>query len=187
MQPKAFPKFPWIGTCEPKFSDVFPRLVTSYHPRDFHNPTAFKTEFRSNPLAEMIADLARVYHLDRKIQASQWFTCNNDITPEIRQERQKKKRQDQARQAREVRKREQARVETLLENAGGSFEPLHAVNPFGAPVLECPLCHHKSGSALFITHHFTCPYRYAVPIGGILEKDYRAKPRNSRIMQNTGF
>ena len=50
-----------ILQCEPKFSDVFPRLVTRYYPRDFHDESKFVTEFiglSDNPIAQMIIEIA---------------------------------------------------------------------------------------------------------------------------------
>ena len=40
-----------ILPCEPKFSDTFPRLVQSYHPRDFNNSDLFFVD--SNHLSKI--------------------------------------------------------------------------------------------------------------------------------------
>ena len=49
---------------EPKFSDVFPRLITSYYPREFNDPSKFNNQFQleGNPLAIMVMEIAKVYH-----------------------------------------------------------------------------------------------------------------------------
>ena len=49
--------------CEAKFSDIYSRLVNSYHPRDFNDSSKFITEFNisTNALAHMIISVSRDY------------------------------------------------------------------------------------------------------------------------------
>ena len=71
--------------CEPKFSDVYPRLVNSYHPRDFNNPLKFiVNEFNisDNPLAQMIIGVSREYPMIQ-IEDTEWFRLNTEALSEI--------------------------------------------------------------------------------------------------------
>ena len=64
-----------ILPCEPKFSDVYPRLVTSFHPRDFSDSSKFITEFNleNNPIAEMIIAVAKDYP-EIKVEDTDWLS-----------------------------------------------------------------------------------------------------------------
>jgi hypothetical protein len=62
--------------CVPKFSDVYLRLVNSYHPRDFHDSSKFVTSFNieENGLAHMIIGVSKDYpnHVN-----NEWFKLNH--------------------------------------------------------------------------------------------------------------
>ena len=78
-----------ILPCEPKFSDVFPRLVSHFLPGEFHNSSKFITSFiniEANPVAEMIIDIAKNYPTI-KVEDTQWYKLNNEDTPEIIQQK----------------------------------------------------------------------------------------------------
>lgn len=80
-----------ILPCEPKFSDNFPRLVTSFHPHNFNDSSKFITTFidlENNPVAEMIIDIAQGYP-EINVKDTLWYILNNEITPEIAQEKKK--------------------------------------------------------------------------------------------------
>ena len=52
----------YIVKSEPLFSDTFPRIVKSFHPREFKDSSKFITNFiniLNNSIAEMIIDLAK--------------------------------------------------------------------------------------------------------------------------------
>jgi hypothetical protein len=92
-----------ILPCEPKFSDTFPRLVESFHPRDFGNKEKFINNFinlESNPVAEMIIDIAKGYP-EIRVEDTDWFRLNNEATPEIQREKD------------ELHRRERERIEAL--------------------------------------------------------------------------
>jgi len=68
-----------------KFSDVFPRIITSFKPDEFRDSSKFITEFinlETNPLAEMIIDVEKIYP-EIKVEETQWYILNNEITTEI--------------------------------------------------------------------------------------------------------
>lgn len=137
-----------ILPCAPKFSDIFPRLVTSYHPRDFSDSTTFITEFeiKDNPIAEMIIDIARIYPTT-KVEDTSWFKLNNIITPEILLLKQK-------------------RLETEAEEhdkhyGSKTFNPI--ITNSGR--YECPLCHFVSGTKVTnLTHAFNCLNKNKTPV-----------------------
>jgi hypothetical protein len=134
--------------CEPKFSDTFPRLITSYYPRDFDDASKFKNEFilDDNPIAEMIIDIAKNYP-DIKVEDTEWFKVNNEITSEI--VILKKKERERLERERLIRER-------LERSAGQTFVPIITTDKFGNKIYECPACHSRSGDLLVITHNFDC-------------------------------
>ena len=74
-----------ILPCEPKFSDLFPRLVNSFHPRNFKDKSKFITEFinlETNPVAEMIIDIAQDYP-ETSVEDTKWYKYNHEITSEM--------------------------------------------------------------------------------------------------------
>jgi len=71
--------------CEPKFSDIFPRLVNSFHPRDFNDSSKFITTFNINDnlLAKVIISLSKKYP-EIPVENSEWYKLNNEVTEEIK-------------------------------------------------------------------------------------------------------
>jgi len=159
-----------ILPCEVKFSDTFPRLVTSFHPIYFHDRTKFITKFinlETNPVAEMIIDIAQGYP-ETKVEDTQWYKLNNKITPEIellKEERREEERrywQRRAAERREAERREAQRRE------GGIFKPIVLTNP---KRYQCPICKtitgiaaplHPEDTSLF-SHKFDCPNKFKIP------------------------
>lgn len=167
-----------ILPCEPKFSDTFPRLVTSFHPKDFDNSSKFITSFiniKTNPIAEMIIDISKTYP-NIKVEETDWYKLNNDITPEIRQKilnYEQAKIEEEKREARI--KEQQARIKeeearnAELKKQGGYYKPIVLTNP---KRYKCPICGLTSGTAapldpenLFLFQHLpTCPNRFKIPV-----------------------
>jgi hypothetical protein len=145
--------------CEPKFSDTFPRLITSYYPRDFDDASKFRNEFilDDNPIAEMIIDIAKNYP-DIKVEDTEWFKVNNEITSEIVILKQKERERLERERERLERERERERLERerLERSAGQTFVPIIKTDNYGNKIYECPACHRRSGSLLIITHNFDC-------------------------------
>lgn len=145
-----------ILPCEPKFSDVFPRLVTSFHPIDFKDTSKFNTEFinlDTNPVAEMIIDIASNYP-DTKVEDTEWYKLNNEITPEI--ERLKIERI-------ELEERLQAQLQ-----GSPYFKPIILNDP---KRYQCPICKTITGTAAplnpedisLFSHTFDCPNKFKIP------------------------
>ena len=152
--------------CEPKFSDTFPRLITSYHPRDFDNASKFINEFNleGNPIAEMIIDIARNYP-DINVEDTDWFKLNNIITADIvilkeRERLERERERERERLERERLERERLERETF---AGQTFVPIIKTDKNGNKIYECPTCHGNSGTSLIITHRFVCTDKYKNP------------------------
>lgn len=78
----------YILPCQPKFSDTFPRIVTSFHPYEFKDTAKFITHFINldNPIAQMISDIAHSYP-DIRVEDTMWFKLNNNVTDEIMEKR----------------------------------------------------------------------------------------------------
>jgi hypothetical protein len=164
-----------ILQCEPKFSDVFPRLVTSYYPRDFHDESKFVTEFiglSDNPIAQMIIEIAKSYP-EIRVEDTDWFKLNNEITDLVRSEREKEKIMELKRaevnelqykikrEEYELRqKREREEHEKRKSAIGQSYEPIVLTNP---KRYQCPICKNISGTALQLTHNFDCPNKHKTP------------------------
>jgi len=152
--------------CEPKFSDVFPRLITSYHPVDFDNSAKFINEFtlEDNPIAEMIIDIAKNYP-DINVEDTDWFKLNNEITPEIvlMREELESKRLEREILERERLERERLEREKEIASTGQTFVPIIKVDTEGNKIYECPTCRSISGTMLIITHKFSCTNKYKNP------------------------
>jgi len=179
----------YILPCEPKFSDTFPRLVTSYHPRNFNNSSKFitKLNIEGNPVAEMIIDIAQKYP-DIPVESTEWFQLNNIVTAEIKKEREEiekiverlekekiverleKERLEKERLEKE--RLEKERLEQLKREEGGTYTPIIQYNTVGKKIYECPICHLTSGTAApmnptnlsLSTHRFDCPNKFKIPI-----------------------
>ncbi len=159
-----------ILPCEPKFSDTFPRLVIAYHPRDFNDSTKFITEFinlETNPIAEMIIDLAKNYP-EIQVEDTDWFRLNNEITFEIQEQRRLREAELRETELREERLREEELREERLREQGGFFTPIVLDNP---KRYQCPICKTITGTdavlypenVYLFFHNFDCPNRYKIP------------------------
>jgi hypothetical protein len=177
----------YVLPCEPAFSDTFPRLVQSYHPRNFHNSSKFKTEFmiKENPIAEMIIDLAKEYP-EVKVEDSEWYKINNIVTENIQRYKNKKMENEKQRienekQRIEKGKEEKEKLEQISKEQrklyvnkkikDNEYIPIIHQMSYGK-IYECPICHSKSGIAapkspsdfsLFI-HNFDCPNKNKIPV-----------------------
>ena len=153
-----------ILQCEPKFSDVFPRLVTRYYPRDFHDESKFVTEFiglSDNPIAQMIIEIAQSYP-EIRVEDTDWFKLNNEITDLVRSEREKEKimelkRAEVIESQYNIEREEHEKIKSAL---GQSYEPIVLTNP---KRYQCPICKNISGTQLQLTHNFDCPNKYKTP------------------------
>ena len=144
---------------EPIFSDVFPRIINSYHPRDFHDSSKFKIEFNleDNPIAQMVIDLARKYP-NTKIEDTQWYKLNNVETEEISKVERERKEQEE-------------KLKIQKDNRGKKFKPIILKNEDGKVIYQCPECKSKSGTEAVLypnntdlfSHDFFCPNKYKIP------------------------
>ena len=146
-----------ILPAEPKFSDTFPRLVTSFHPRDFKDSSKFITEFinlEHNPLAKMIIDIAKKYPTI-PVQETDWYIDNNEVTDEIKREKEK----------------ERIRIEKMseqLKNKGRTFKTIILNDP---KRYQCPKCKTITGElaplypkdTTLFSHNFDCQNRFKIP------------------------
>ena len=164
-----------ILQCEPKFSDTFPRLVTRYYPRDFHDESKFVTEFiglSDNPIAQMIIEIAQSYP-ESRVEDTDWFKLNNEITDLVRSEREKEKimklKRAEVIELQHKSKREEHELQHKIEREehekrksaiGQSYEPIVLTNP---KRYQCPICKNISGTQLQLTHNFDCPNKYKTP------------------------
>ena len=145
--------------CEPIFSDVFPRIINSYHPRDFHDSEKFKTKFnlKDNSIAQMIIDIAKNYP-KIKVDDTDWYKLNNVETEEIVEEN-------------NLRDEESIKLKIQEDNRGESFIPIILFNDEGDKIYQCPECKSKSGTNAplypnqveFFSHDFLCPNKFSVP------------------------
>ena len=146
-----------ILCSEPKFSDVFPRLVVSYYPRDFIDGSKFITKFievDTNPIAEMIIDIACNYP-KIKVEDTEWYKLNNDISEEVA--------------SKKVIELQRQKVEEIQINGKGkSFIPIILCNP---KRFQCPICKMITGTAApknpldlsLFSHRYDCPNKYRIP------------------------
>lgn len=161
----------YILPCEPKFSDTFPRLVISYKPSDFKNPSKFINKFylKDNPVAEMIIELSKEYP-DKKIEDSDWYKKNNILTKEIIEARKKKILFDKEKQHTNKLEYEKKMQDNILKEKGGYFKPI-VLHINGTKVYQCPLCKTISGTLAvkypnqlnYFSHNYDCNNRYKVP------------------------
>ena len=166
----------YILPCEPKFSDVFPRLVMSYYPVNFNNSAKFitKLNIEGNPVAEMIIDIAKTYPAI-PVKDTEWFKLNDIVTPEIHAERERQERKERERQEREEReeREERMREEQMREERkkGGTYTPIIINGSYGK-TYKCPACGNTSGTAApedpsdlsLFTHKFSCPNKFKIPV-----------------------
>ena len=144
--------------CEPIFSDVFPRLVKSYYPKDFNDGSKFITEFKldDNSIAQMIIDISRSYPMI-KVQDTKWYQLNNVETEEISKvERERKEKEE--------------KLKIQKDNRGKKFKPIILKNEDGKVIYQCPECKSKSGTEAVLypnntdlfSHDFFCPNKYKI-------------------------
>ena len=166
--------------CQSRFSDNFPRIVNSYHPRIFHDPTNFVTDFINldNPIAEMIVDIAKKYP-EIKVEDTEWYQLNNITTQEIEaaktkykieQERLKQyqleyqlEKEERLKQY-QLGKEESARVakETALASAQ-TFEPIKTKSRYGDDVYQCPNCKNQYNTKLVLQNKWECHHAWNCP------------------------
>lgn len=144
-----------ILLCEPKFSDTFPRLIQSYHPRDFDKKELFITEFiglDTNPIANMIIELAKIFP-KVPVKETEWYILNHNPTDETNEYAQKNK------------------MNLEIENRrkeGGYFKPIVLKNP---KRYQCPSCKSITGTAApqnpydlsLFGHNYDCPNKFKIP------------------------
>ena len=167
-----------ILPSEPKFSDTFPRIVTSYYPINFKDKSKFITTFinlETNPIAEIIIDLARIYP-EQKVENSQWYKLNNIITEEIARKKEinfqeeklikEKKIAEIKFKAQEFEKKIKFKAQEFEKN--DFFKPIVLNNP---KRYQCPLCKTITGTyaplnptdvSLF-AHNFNCDNKFKIP------------------------
>ncbi len=154
----------YVLPCEPKFSDTFPRIVMNYRPDHFTDSGRFITELLMEPgnqIAEMIIDIAKIYP-DISVENTDWFNLNNIITPEIETER---KREMQEETQEKLRRKRVTQEETQEKSrmkiySGTTFTPIVLTKP---KRYKCPECNTISGTALIMTHNFSCSNKYKTP------------------------
>ena len=148
--------------CQARFSDNFPRIVNSYHPRFFHDATNFITDFINldNPIAEMIVDIAKEYP-EIKVEDTEWYKLNNIITSEIEAEKTRYKIEQERLKQYQLEKEESARVakETALASAK-TFEPIKTKIRAGLDIYQCPICKNECNTKRECEHAWTCPNQY---------------------------
>ena len=156
----------YILPCEPKFSDTFPRLVTSFHPSNFSNSSKFITEFinlESNPIAEMIIDIARTYP-QIPVEETEWYKLNNEIISEIAKKKNEKRRINEEFKniMNKIPHNEQLKMDK------GYFTPIVLNNP---KRYKCPICGYVTGTHApenphnknLFSHYFNCPNKNKIP------------------------
>ena len=150
----------YIVKSEPLFSDTFPRIIKSFHPREFHESYKFITNFidiSTNSIANMIIDLAKLYN-KMNLDDTQWIQLNHVVSEDINKE-----------------KKEFNKIQNKLfiqnQNRGIKFKPIHKMNSDNNIIYQCPSCLSNSGTlaverpydtSLF-SHNVYCRYKYAIP------------------------
>jgi hypothetical protein len=152
----------FVSRSAPKFSDVFKRLIPHYYPRQFHNSEKFITNFiglEDNPLAEMVIDLAKQYP-EHRVEDSDWFKLNNEITLEIEAERQYEK----------LNRRDFTITQEQAESP--YYTPIIVMNQNNQKNYICPVCNSRSGTLAvlyptqfsYFSHHSRCPNALKIPM-----------------------
>lgn len=163
--------------CEPKFSDVFPRLVTRFSQEFFDDNSKFITEFinlNSNPVAEMIIDISQNYP-EIPVKENEWYIQNNEITQDIELLKRERERDRELRERifiERERVRERERYNTNYDKKDGYFIPEKLLNDNNKEIFKCPLCGYKTGvSAVlypnnkkYFLHYANCPNKNKMPI-----------------------
>lgn len=162
-----------ILPCEPKFSDIFPRLVTSYYPINFNNNNKFITNFKldDNPIAEMIIDISKNYP-DISVEDTEWYKLNNEVNNLILKKRLEYNLKKKENENREKLKREILEKEKNNKEKGGFFKPIILYNKEGEKIYQCPNCKSISGTnapkypnnlSLFF-HNYDCLNKFKIPL-----------------------
>ena len=150
----------YIVKSEPLFSDTFPRIVKSFHPREFNDSSKFITKFiniSNNPIAEMIIDLAKLYN-KINLDDTLWIQLNHVVSEEIKEN--KKEFNEQ-----------QNKLSIQNKNRRNKFKPINKFDSNNNKVYQCPDCLTVSGTLAVETPHDTslfshniyCKYKYAIP------------------------
>jgi len=181
---KIYVEKEYIFRCEPKFSDTFPRLVTPYSPKDFHNNTKFIATFINldNPIAEMIINIASNFP-EIPVKDSDWYKLNNEITEKVKAEREEEKRRVEEHKIRNKKtrcidttgrrmfqnsfgmKQNSFRMKQIEKNTKETFIVNILPNEHTKGIVyQCPKCNSKSGSSLIIPHKYNCPNNGKTPI-----------------------
>lgn len=152
--------------AEPIFSDVFKRLIPAYYYRDFGDVSKFITEFNlgDNPLADMIIDLASKYP-EQKVEDSEWFKLNNDVTPQIEAQRA---------HLQQLHLYYINRCNFIVDDdpTNPNFTPIVVFNDENEKNYICPACNSRSGTwavkfptnLSYFSHEKYCPYKNKIPI-----------------------
>jgi len=150
----------YIVKSEPLFSDTFPRIVKSFHPRKFYDSSKFITNFidiSTNPIANMIIDLAKSYNRIN-LDDTLWIRLNHVVSEEIKEN--KKEFNEQ-----------QNKLSIQNKNRRIKFKPINKFNSNNDKVYQCPHCLSVSGTlavempydtSLF-SHNIYCKYKYSIP------------------------
>lgn len=144
--------------CEPRFSDVFPRLINSYHPKDFNSSILFINRFiniESNLIAKMIISVASTFP-EVNVEDTLWYQLNNNIPDELIV---KKNMEDEKQQKLKIQEMER----------GKYFKPIILENP---KRYKCPICQSVTGTAAplnpqdisLFSHNWDCPNKFKIPI-----------------------
>ena len=150
----------YIVKSEPLFSDTFPRIVKSFHPREFNDSSKFITNFiniLNNPIAEMIIDLAKLYN-NYNLDDTLWIQLNHVVSEEIKENKKEFNKQ-------------QNKLSIQNKNRRIKFKPINKFNSDNKKIYQCPDCLTVSGTlaverpydtSLF-SHNLYCKYKYAIP------------------------
>jgi hypothetical protein len=120
----------------------------------------------------MIIEIAKSYP-EIRVEETDWFKLNNEITDQVRSEREKEKirklkiaevtelQQKRDREVTELQqKRDREEHEKIKSAIGQSYEPIVLTDP---KRYQCPICSNISGTALQVTHNFGCTNKYKTP------------------------
>jgi len=162
-----------ILPCEPKFSDTFPRLVTSYHPINFNNNKKFITKFKldDNPIAEMIIDISKNYP-NISVEETEWYKLNNEVNNLILEKRLEYNFLKKERNSREKIERERVKKEKNNSEKVAFFIPIILYNKEGEKIYQCPNCKSISGTSApkypsrisLFSHNYDCLNRFKIPL-----------------------
>jgi hypothetical protein len=109
----------------------------------------------------MIIEIAKSYP-EIRVEDTDWFKLNNEITDLVRSEIEKEKimKLKRAEAIESQYKIEREEHEKRKSAIGQSYEPIVLTNP---KRYQCPICKNISGTALQLTHNFDCPNKHKTP------------------------